>query len=163
EYPQRVGGQMREIGVAACLVIALFAGPARAEDHSVSAVELAAQGLKAFGRKEFALATQLYPRAPSPGAQSPETAYNGACAAALAGDKAGGLALPDKAVALGLHDAGEMQADADLASLRGEPGWAKLIAAVGRNAALFAKTHSSPEGARFITSDIDLFWKAFDK
>lgn len=56
--------------------------------------------------------------------------YNLGCASALLGRPGAAFAALDRAIAAGFRDAGLMSEDADLASLRDDPRWDRLVAAV---------------------------------
>ncbi|MBE7464532.1 MAG: hypothetical protein HS116_13735 [Planctomycetes bacterium] len=77
-------------------------------------------------RKDYARAEEILQRALSV-LQDPTLAYALACAQARAGKKEAALASLDRAVKLGFGDGAHLQADEDLAALRGEAAYQKLV------------------------------------
>lgn len=63
--------------------------------------------------------------------------YNQACALALAGERQAALQALKSAVEKGFSDADRLRNDPDLAPLRGEPGFAEIVAALERRQAPF--------------------------
>ncbi|MFD1468370.1 TPR end-of-group domain-containing protein [Hymenobacter caeli] len=84
--------------------------------------------------------------------------YNQACAFALAGQPAAALQALAVAQKLGWNRASLARQDDDLASLRATPAFAKTV---GRMDKIEAQL-SDPRNARLVTSDITLFWRAYD-
>ena len=89
--------------------------------------------------------------------------YNTACALALAGDKEKAFQFLDSAIQAGFRNVTHLTYDVDLNSLHNDQRWDKAVAACELARARFIKEHSDPDHTRFITVDIDLFWKAYDK
>lgn len=113
--------------------------------HAQTASELDREGLKAYQAKEFARAADLFERAlAQPGAE-PDSAYNGACAASLAGQKERALTLLEKAVALGASPTAEqIEKDADFASLRSEARFTRSVEAARDRERVRAALWDSP-------------------
>jgi len=84
--------------------------------------------------------------------------YNAACAYANANTPGPALAALKAAAKLGWHNVALAKSDADLASLRHLPAFNAML---DRMAKVEAKQHS-PRKAKLVTSDIGLFWKAYD-
>ena len=85
--------------------------------------------------------------------------YNQACALALAGQPQAALQALAAAQRLGFNQASLAREDADLASLHAQPEFARTV---GRMAKVEAR-QLDPRRAKLITSDIDLFWRAYDR
>jgi len=85
-------------------------------------------------------------------------AYNAACCQALAGQPAAAMKWLETAVKLGYDDAQQIGADTDLTSLRALPLYQQLL----KQLAAKPGPNTDPEKAQLVTSDIDLFWKAYD-
>jgi len=146
------------------LVAALVVGScAFAQDPPVSATELALQGRKAALAKEYVRAAERYRRAIAQGVKSPRHAFDGARACVLAGDREGAFVLLRKAVALGFREAEDLRGSTDLAALRDDARWAEVLAGVAANEARFRAQHSDPDGAAFITSDVERFWDVYSR
>jgi hypothetical protein len=126
-----------------------------------SAAELAQQGHRALLAKEPARAADLYDRALAAGLKGPRHPYQGACAQALAGHPDTAFGLLRKALDQGFHEAAALREDVDLATLHADPRWPGVVAAAEANARRFQAVHSDPDGARFIATDVGLFWKAY--
>lgn len=139
-----------------------FAICASAQATRVSAVELALQGRKAHLAKDYAQAAACYRRAVAQGVKSPRHPYDGARASVLAGDREAAFPLLQRALDLGFRETADLKASADLAPLHADPRWPKVVAGAEANEARFQIRHSTPEGVAFITSDVDLFWKAYE-
>lgn len=139
------------------------ATPSLAQEPRVCAAELALQGARADQAKDFARAAALYQRAVSQGARSAEQPYRGACACALAGDREAAFAMLRRAEALGFHEAGRLREEPALAPLHADPRWPERVAGIEANERRFRAEHSDPEGARFIRSDVELFWRVYAK
>ena len=84
--------------------------------------------------------------------------YNAACAYARANAPDQALAELKAAQKLGWHNIALAKEDDDLANLRQLP---EFTAILGRMAKVEAK-QLNPRRAKLVTSDIDLFWKAYD-
>ena len=84
--------------------------------------------------------------------------YNLACAQALAGQPQAALQALAAAQRLGLHDADLTRTDPDLTSLRATPAFSSTVGRMEKAQARLA----DPKNARLVTSDIPLFWRAYD-
>lgn len=140
-----------------------FAVGAFAQGSRVSAVELALQGRKAHLAKDYAQAAERYRQAVAQGVKSARHPYDGARTSVLAGDREAAFSLLQRALELGFREVEDLRTSADLAPLHTDPRWPKVVAAAEANAERFRIRHSNPDGAAFITSDVDLFWKAYEK
>lgn len=102
----------------------------------------AAQDPEALRQEFFAAYTaKEWPKAIEIGTQlaalqppSPVDLYNLACVYALSGDKPKAMEALQRAVEQKLDDVNLVRTDSDLASLRSEPGWEKIIEGVKQNA-----------------------------
>nr|WP_279341674.1 transglutaminase domain-containing protein [Geothrix sp. SG200] len=128
-----------------------------------SAAELAQQGERALFAKDYLRAAGLYEQALAAGLKGSQHPYQGACAHALAGQGEAAFGLLQKALERGFREDSLLQEDTDLAPLHADPRWSRVLAAAEANARNFRAVHSDPDGARFITTDVDLFWKAYAK
>nr|WP_275976249.1 transglutaminase domain-containing protein [Geothrix oryzisoli] len=153
-----------QAGTLAALADAYAALRAQAQAlPTPSAAELAQQGHRALLAKEPVRAADLYDRALAAGLKGAQHPYQGACAHALAGHGDAAFGLLQKALDQGFHQAAALREDADLAPLHADPRWSGVVAAAEANAQRFRTVHSDPDGARFIATDVDLFWKAYAK
>ena len=81
---------------------------------------VAARARRAYGAKRYGECADIFSTIASPDAG---IAYDHACCLALAGRKDDALAKLREAIVAGFTDFAHMEADADLASLRGDPRW----------------------------------------
>lgn len=130
---------------------------------SKTAAELANEAMAAYQKKDYALSARLFQAATERGARDTDTLYNTACSLALAGDRDAAFRFLESATEAGFRSASTLESDPDLKSLRDDPRWAKTLAAADAQQARWVKDHSDPARARFITADIDRFWKAYDR
>lgn len=128
-----------------------------------TAAELASEAMGAYQKKDYALSARLFQAATERGARDTDTLYNTACALALAGDRDAAFRFLDSAIESGFRSSAHLEADADLNSLHEDPRWAKALGAAEAQQARWVEDHSDPARARFITTDIDRFWKAYDR
>ena len=84
--------------------------------------------------------------------------YNGACALALAGQPGAALQALAAAQKLGWNRADFVRQDDDLTSLRATPEFTKIVGRMDRIQA----RQADPKNAKLVTSDINLFWRAYD-
>ena len=145
---------------AGSLVIAQQNTPQTAPATAADSVKAANE---AHNKKEYAQAAKLFEEALAKGAHDLDDYYNGACAYAMAGDKDKAFAWLNKAMQAGWRNSDHLKRDSDLAALREDPRWAKVVAASDAQLAKYRKDHSDPNKARFITTDIPRFWQAYDK
>jgi tetratricopeptide (TPR) repeat protein len=125
--------------------------------------ELVKEGNAAYSRREYAKSAKLLQEAIEKGARETDVIYNAACSTALAGDKEQAFRLLDQAILAGWRKTDHLKNDRDLNSLHDDPRWPKLITASDARQAKYLKDHSDPNRARFVTVDIERFWKAYDK
>lgn len=153
-----------QILVVAAIALAVGMGrPAGAQSPAPqSARELVAAAREAYGRKDFAASAEAFKAAVARGATDRSTLYDGACALALAGDVDSAFAFLRRAIDAGYRDPAWLGTDSDLTRLRTDARWAEVLAACKRAAARYVEEHSNPDRVRFVTSDIDLFWKVYD-
>jgi hypothetical protein len=128
-----------------------------------TAAQFVTEGMAAYEKKDYALAAKLLQQAIDKGATQSDVFYNAACALALNGERERAFQLLEKSVEAGYRNPTHLKYDVDLNSLHDDPRWAKIVAACEGALAKFQKEHGEPAKARFITSDIDRFWKAYDK
>jgi len=93
----------------------------------------------AYNAKDWAKCAELYAKQ-----TTPDALYNGACCSALDGKKDDAFAKLDKVVAAGFRDLGHIEKDTDLASLHGDPRWAKVIEGVKANVTKFDASIKEP-------------------
>jgi poly(3-hydroxybutyrate) depolymerase len=121
------------LSTLALLPVALVARGARAEDAGAPGGEspleaLDAKVTAAFAAKDYEKAAALCREQIAIDAKYAGAPYNLACALARLGKKEEALASLRSSVDLGYTDAAHMQEDADLESLRGEKGFAEIVA-----------------------------------
>jgi hypothetical protein len=128
-----------------------------------SLYELESHAAQAYSKKEYAKATGLFKTAFAGGLSRYDDFYTAACASALVGDKQKALQYLGKAAQLGFRDSDQVETDTDLAAVRSDPAFKIILDKVRSNARSYALRHHDPEAAAIVTSDIDLFWHAYDK
>jgi len=128
-----------------------------------TADDLVKQGQEAYNKKEYAKSAQLLQEAIARGSRSPGVYYDAACSLALAGDKENAFRLLNQSIQAGWRNTEHLKSDGDLTALREDPRWAKALAASDARQAKYVKEHSDPGKARFLTEDVDRFWKAYDQ
>lgn len=112
-----------------------------------------------YESKSYGQAGQLYRRAADEAwikSLRKKSYYNAACSFALDGQPDRAFENLDLLIKNGYSNRVQLQTDADLASLRTDARWAKAIASIKSRSA------ESPHQSKYITSDIDLFYHAFD-
>ncbi|WP_254507306.1 tetratricopeptide repeat protein [Anatilimnocola floriformis] len=103
--------------------ISVFQKPQRV----IAAGNLMAAGAQAGQQKKYAEGEAITARAQQIAPFFPLTSYNLACFQALQGKKQDALANLEKAILAGFGNVAHMQQDEDLASLRDDPKFAKLV------------------------------------
>lgn len=88
--------------------------------------------------------------------------YNAACSFALAGKTGEALLYLERAAAAGYRSLDQVVADSDLRSLYSDPRWGWVIEEIRANRDRHRERHANPDRVRLVTSDIDLFWRAYD-
>lgn len=145
-----------------CLLSAwLLTQAATAQTTPVPLDSLRARASHALHARRYAEAATLLQQqaAAEPFQSTKATAiYNLACARALAGQPQPALRALVEAQHLGFNRLALVRTDTDLTSLRATPEFAKIVALMQRAEARLA----DPQQARLVTSDIDLFWRAYD-
>ncbi|HEV3218738.1 MAG TPA: DUF2268 domain-containing putative Zn-dependent protease [Candidatus Acidoferrales bacterium] len=131
-------------------------------ERAALAERLTRQALSKYDSKEYQEAGRLFAEKADDSIDPALEHYNAACAYSLAGQVIKALVEAELAIHAGFRDPLQMAADSDLAALRATPDWPKLVAGVEKNNADYQKTHSNPDQARIVTSDIDRFWHAYD-
>ncbi len=128
----------------------------------VSVYDLERKATKAYDDKHYGESVKLFDEAFSRGLNRNDDAYNAACSAALSGDRVKAIKYLQTAVRLGFHDPGHINADTDLESVRDDPSLPDVIRTAAINDDKYRQEHGDPDRARIVTSDIDLFWTAYD-
>lgn len=128
-----------------------------------TAAQLVKDGQAAYDNREYALSAKLLQEAVAKGATDLDTLYNTACSLALAGDGEGAFQFLERVIQAGFRNTTHLKYDVDLNSLHNDPRWAKIVAACEAQRAKWLKDHGDPNNTRFITADIERFWKAYDK
>jgi tetratricopeptide (TPR) repeat protein len=147
-------------GLAAARRISQAAPPGSGDKSST---ELVKEGMAAYEKKDYARAAKLLQEAVAKGATDLGALYNTACALALYGDNEKSFQFLDKAIQAGFRNITQLKYDVDLNSLHNDQRWDKMVAACEDGRAKWIKDHSDPNNTRFITADIERFWKAYDK
>lgn len=116
---------------------------------------------EAYKAKDWTLGATAYERlsatARFSGAKA-VAAYNAACCQALGGQTAAAMQSLEEAAKLGYDNAKHIEADADLTSLHALPRYQALL----QQLAARPGPPTDPEQVQLVTSDIDLFWQAYD-
>ena len=128
-----------------------------------SAAELVKDGMAFYRVKQYPMAAKLLQEAIAKGANQHDVLYNAACALALAGDKEKALEFLAHTIEAGFRNREVLNSDPDLIALHADARWPKIVSACEAQQAKYLKEHSDPNNARFVTSDIANFWKAYDK
>lgn len=128
-----------------------------------TAAQLASEGMAAYGKKDYALAAKLLQQAVEQGSAQSDVLYNTACALALNGEREKAFQFLEKSIDAGYRNPTHLKYDVDLNSLHDDSRWEKIVTACETALEKFKKEHSEPSSARFITADIDRFWKVYDK
>jgi hypothetical protein len=134
----------------------------RAPAPDATADELVGQAITAYQKKDFAGSARLFEAAIKKGARQPDVLYNAACSLALSGESEKAIRFLIDAIAAGFRDVENLKLDPDLQALRSDARWAKAVADCEAGRARYLEEHRDPEKARFITADIQRFWKAYD-
>jgi hypothetical protein len=135
--------------------------PQRTQNELVT--ELIKEARVALRHKDFTKSAQLLEEAVAKAGREPGLLYDTACSLALAGDKEKAFQFLFSAIHAGFYRTAHLKIDSDLDSLHDDARWAKAIAASDQQQVKFIKEHSDPNKARFITTDISRFWRAYDK
>lgn len=147
------------------LVSSIGASPAiltNQESSPKTAAQLVKDATSSYDKKEYSLAAKLFQQAVANGATDLDTLYNTACALALAGDGDKAFELLERVIKAGFRNTTHLKYDVDLNSLHADPRWEKIVAACEAQREKWIKDHSDPNNTKFITEDIERFWKAYD-
>jgi tetratricopeptide (TPR) repeat protein len=128
-----------------------------------SAAVLVSEATAAYRDKAYKKSADLFEQAVAKGAREAGVFYDAACSFALAGNKEKAFEFLNRAVKSGWRRPDHMKSDPDLNSLHADPRWAKAVAATERQLGKYIKERSDPDNARFVTTDIERFWRAYDK
>ena len=143
------------------LLLALLTQAAAAQTTTTPLDSLRARASHTLHAKRYAEAAALFQQqAQAEPYQSSKASayYNLACAQALAGQPRPALQALATAQRLGFHNVGLARTDTDLTSLRATPEYAKIVGRMEQAEARLA----DPQNAQLVTSDINLFWRAYD-
>lgn len=144
------------------LCLCAWAGGAQALDTR-SPRQLANAAATALEKKDYAGAVAYYQAALDGGYHPPAMLVEMACAHALQGETEPALAALERGVAEGWHDAGALESETDLASLHDSPRWSTVLRQAADKEKAYRASHADPEKFKFLTGDIDLFWKTYEK
>ncbi len=142
--------RLKNIATLVCLVIATLAFAQ--QDLSKKADSL-------YRAKSYAEAGKHYHQSARQGwmkAMRKSSYYNAACSFALANDTEKAFENLDLAILNGYANKTQLEADNDLLMLHSDSRWAKILASVKKT------TGQTPQNLKFISSDIGLFYRAFD-
>lgn len=114
---------MRLSAVVFCLVVAASPTLCLARPDACPAD----RALTAYRSGDFVAAADLFDEAIRCGRDDAGSYYNAACAEALAGRRDAAFAALESAVVQGYDDLGQLASDSDLASLRDDPRWPRLL------------------------------------
>jgi hypothetical protein len=124
--------------------------------------DLLQQALDEIGKKNYLGGAALYEQAIREGDVRVFTLYNAACCYALGGDATAAFGYLARAVRAGFREISLLEKDSDLESLHADSRWNRVLGWVRDNAATYRRERSDPQSAKLITSDIPLFWQAYD-
>ncbi len=134
--------------------------PQTTQTPSIS--DLFTRARAALRQKNYAKAAELMEEVIARGRHNSGLLYDTACWWARAGNKDKAFQRLNESIRAGYHHSAHLQADSDLVSLHDDARWPKVVTVCERQEAKYAKNHSDPNNSRFITSDIALFWEAYD-
>ncbi|HAK94944.1 MAG TPA: hypothetical protein DCM87_08050 [Planctomycetes bacterium] len=116
------------------LMVFCLTAQAAGEDAKPETLEriqiLTQQGIELFKKKEYEKALGVFQEAEKLMPENPTTAYNLACAHSLMGKKKEAFECLFRSIELGYLNLAHMEADEDLAPLRGEKEWAEVAVKV---------------------------------
>ena len=134
--------------------------PQHAQTETIS--DLFKRSRAAARQKNYAQAAQLLEEVIARGHRRAGLMYDAACWWAQAGNREKAFLLLFQSIDAGYYNARHLQTDSDLLSLHDDARWQQATAATEQQEKRFVKDHSDPNQAKLITSDIRLFWKAYD-
>jgi tetratricopeptide (TPR) repeat protein len=117
---------------------------------------------EAYNAKDYKLAADLFLFAIQAGDKSPNTLYDAACSLSLAGREKEAIPILRQAIKVGYRNVEHLKTDSDLDALHGTTEWEKVVAECQKASDRYKKETADPNRAKLITSDIPLFWKAYD-
>jgi hypothetical protein len=117
-----------------------IAGVLQAED----AVSLMVQARQAYTARDYAKCAELFGAAVKAGLIGSDTPYNAACCHALAGNTGEAFVWLTKAIQAGWRNVDHLKEDSDLASLRTDERWPKIIERCEKAAEKFAQSLKEP-------------------
>jgi hypothetical protein len=142
----------------------LFSAAATAGTRpSAGAMQLQTQADVQFQAKAFEQAAKLYEQSALQGAKSPHPRVMAAAAYALAGKPDAAMADVQKLAETGYADPTILDEESPLHRLSTLPSFHAAHDKIVANRQRYLSQHADPDAARFITSDIDLFWSIYDK
>lgn len=113
-----------------------------------------------YKAKSYAAAGKCYRQSADMGWMKPlrkNGYYNAACSFALANDPDRAFENLNLLVFNGYTDKASIESDSDLETLRNDKRWAKITALMNK------RVGENPHNAKFVTSDIANFYRAFDR
>lgn len=116
------------------LLIAAILALAASMSLAQSAVELQAKARQAYDSKEYAKSAKLFLEAYRNDKKLRTALYDGACSLALAGETDRAIGALIELVDVGYNDPGQLSADPDFASLRGDSRWPDIVKRATDNA-----------------------------
>jgi hypothetical protein len=136
--------------------------PPRYKDPTTSQ-RLTQAASSAYNQKRYAESAALYLYAIERGRVTNVVYYNAACSLALSGDTERAFACLKDAIENGYLDVDHLKKDADLVPLHGDRRWNELVKQCEQMALRYQEERKNPDRARIVTTDIDLFWRAYDQ
>ncbi len=141
-----------------CLSAAMCAAQAQQSPR-----QLANAADTALEKKDYAAAISAYRAAREGGYRDATLMYSLADAYLKAGNHAEALAALENGVAEGMRLADVLEEDPELEPLRGNPRWPAIVKRAAANEDAYQAAHADPGHFKFITSDIDRFWKVYEQ
>jgi len=139
--------------------------PAKPTNSSTvdSLYEAEARAVAAYDKKDYAESVKLFDAALSAGLNRPDDAYSAACSSSLVGATDKALAYLERAARLGFRAPDQMRVDPDLSSVRFDPRFRSILEQVRQNEHSYLSAHGDPDRVAIVTSDIELFWRVYDR
>ncbi len=144
------------------MTICLSAAAASAQAQQ-SPRQLAGEARTALEKNDYAKAISSYKSALDGGYRDSMLGYFLASAYLKAGNNAGALATLERSVAEGMRMTDTFDDDPMYAPLRSDARWPAIVKRAHTNEDAYQAAHADPEKFKFITSDVDLFWKAYEQ
>jgi len=108
------------------------------------AVSLMLQARQAYTAKDYAKCAELYGAAVNAGLVGSDSPYNAACCYALSGKSSEAFGWLTKAIQAGWRNVDHLKEDSDLASLRTDERWPKIVERCEKAAKKFADSIKEP-------------------